>query len=149
MRKYFSLFAAVAVVATSFISCSKDSSPLAKEQERQAVKISFNAQTQEPSTKTYFGDKTSEGYPTVWSASQKVKIIFNLNENWSDEATVVPSGDGKTASFDAEISGLPSDDTQLWLQAVSPATAFTGNNGGWGLGFAVPSEQTPTMTSVD
>ncbi len=137
------------MIATSFISCSKDSSPLAKEQERQAVKIRFNAQTQDPSTKTYFGDKTSEGYPTVWSASQKVKIIFNLNENWSDEATVVPSGDGKTASFDAEISGLPSDDTQLWLKAVSPASAYTGNCGGYGLGFAVPSEQTPTMTSVD
>lgn len=149
MRKYFSLFAAIALIATSFISCSKDSSPLAKEQERQAVKIRFNAQTQDPSTKTYFGDKTSEGYPTVWSASQKVKIIFNLNENWSDEATVVPSGDGKTASFDAEISGLPSDDTQLWLKAVSPASAYTGNCGGYGLGFAVPSEQTPTMTSVD
>ena len=149
MRKYFSLFAAVAVVATSFISCSKDSSPLAKEQERQAVKISFNAQTQEPSTKTYFGDKTSEGYPTVWSADQKVKVIFSLNVNWSDEATVIPSGDGKTASFDAQFSNLPQDDTELWLQAVSPATAFTGNNGGWGLGFAVPSEQTPTMTSVD
>lgn len=149
MRKYFSLFAAVAVVATSFISCSKDSSPLAKEQERQAVKISFNAQTQEPSTKTYFGDKASEGYPTVWSADQKVKVIFSLNVNWSDEATVIPSGDGKTASFDAQFSNLPQDDTELWLQAVSPATAFTGNNGGWGLEFAVPSEQTPTMTSVD
>lgn len=148
MRKYFSLFAAIALIGTSVISCSKADS-IVEEKGKQAVKISFNAQTQDPSTKTYFGDKTSEGYPTVWSASQEVKIIFNLNENWSDEATVVPSGDGKTASFDAEISGLPSDDTQLWLQAVSPASAYTGNYGGWGLGFAVPSEQTPTMTSVD
>ena len=149
MKKYFSLFAAVAVVATSFISCSKDSSPLTEEQELQKVKISFNAVSDQPGTKTYFGDKTDGAYPTIWSATQKVKTIFNLNNNFSCDAVVVPAGDGKTASFDAEFTGLPDDDTQLWLQAVSPATAFTGNCEGWGLGFQVPSTQTPTMTSVD
>ena len=149
MKKYFSLFAAVAVAATSFISCSKDNSPLVEEREIQKVKISFNATSSDPDTKTYFGAKTDNAYPTIWSENQKVKAIFNLNANWSYDATVVPAGDGKTASFDAEFTGLPNDDTQLWLQAVSPATSYCGNNGGWGLGFNVPSTQTPTMTSVD
>ncbi|MBO7561349.1 MAG: BACON domain-containing protein [Bacteroidales bacterium] len=149
MKKYISLFAVVAMVATSFIGCSKENASLVEEREVQKVKISFNAQTEEPSTKTYFGEKTTAGYPTIWSADQKIKVIFNLNENWSCEAPVVPSSDGKTASFDTEFSNLPSDDTQMWLSAVSPATAYCGNTGGWGLGFSIPSTQTPTMNSVD
>lgn len=149
MRKYFSLLAAVAVVATSFISCSKESSPLVKEREAQKVKISFNAKSSDPDTKTYFGAKTDDGYPTIWSETQKVKVIFNLNENYSDEATVIPAGDGKTASFDAEFTGLPEDGTQLYLKAISPSAAYADNNGGWGLGFQIPSTQTPTMNSVD
>ena len=149
MKKYISLFAVVAMVATSFIGCSKENASLVEEREVQKVKIIFNAQTEEPSTKTYFGEKTTAGYPTIWSADQKIKVIFNLKENWSCEAPVVPSSDGKTASFDTEFSNLPSDDTQMWLKAISPAAAYCGNTSGWGLGFNIPSTQTPTMNSVD
>ena len=150
MRKYFSLFAAVAIVATSFISCSKESTPLVKEQDRQTIKISFNAQTQEPSTKTYFGDKTDAGYPTRWSAEQQVKVSINCKESYSSDASVTPSSDGKTASFEADFSGADGDPNPLYFFAISPASAVKGYITSWSmLKFSVPSEQTPTMNSVD
>ncbi len=148
MKKYLNLFAAVAVVATSFISCSKESTPLVREQENQKVKISFKAQTVDPSTKTYFGDMGETGYKTVWSVNQDVKMSINCVEGHSEDATVIPSGDGLTASFDVEFQTIPVG-TKVFY-SISPASAVKKYNSGWEfLEFQVPSEQTPTMTSVD
>ena len=148
MKKYFSLLAAVVVIATSFISCSKDSSPLEEEQDVKSVKVSFNAKVEDPSTKTYFGDKTDAGYPTRWSSNQLVKIAADFyGPNLIQDAVVSPSTDGKTASFDADFPGIE-DYHYLYFSAVSPASAVVDTPSGH-FKIAVPEKQTPTMGSVD
>ncbi len=149
MRKTINIIALFALFATVVYSCSKDNSTIReKEQVGQTIRINFNAQADDPSTKTYFGEKSGTSYPTIWTADQQVKIIFNTDEHYSAIASVTPSSNEKVATFSADFSGI-GPDLQLWLKALSPASCYYGNCGGWGLGFKIPSTQTPTINSVD
>lgn len=103
-------------------------------------------------TKTVFGDaQTVEGaieYPTRWSAND-TRIAVSLNLNGSRAATVNPSADFKSATFDAEFpqSEVQAPYTFYALSPYSAAVGATSSHGGWH--FAIPTEQTPLATTCD
>ena len=145
MKKFFSYLCLAAIATTTLVSCSKTDStenlPTSP-----VKKVSFSAKSANPDTKTYFGDKTSTGYPTIWTNNQKVSICLNYGSSTS--ATVTPSGDGKTASFNATLNDDGSGTYVFY--ALSPAAAALNWNSTYSsVNVVFPANQTPTMGSVD
>ena len=103
-------------------------------------------------TKTVFtGAQTTDGqteYPTRWSANDS-KIAVSLNLNNFKGATVIPSADFKSATFDAEFpqSEVQAPYTFYALSPYSAAVGATSSHGGWH--FNIPTEQTPLATTCD
>lgn len=146
MKKIISLLCSAAIVALSLAGCSKNETP---EQGDQAVGVervvTFSANT--PSTKSYFGDKTSNGYPTVWTANTKVGI--SVNYNTPKDAVVTPIGSGNKATFDASMT-QPSGASEYVFYAVSPSSvAVSANSTYSSFLLDIPSSQSPTKGSVD
>jgi len=141
MKKFFNLLCLAAFTTSIFVACSKnDTSENLPVTNKKTV--SFNAKSAD--TKTYFGDKTSAGYPTVWSENKKVKIF--LNYEGGQEANVTPSGNGKTASFDASFN---KDTTVYTFYAISPNTVSLGIVNKTEFNLEFPASQAPTIGSVD
>lgn len=147
MKRFFNYLSIAVVAASTLVACSKFESPV-KEQE--GVKtISFSASSLD--TKSYFGDKETEGYPTIWTADQQVKIaVVNINPVKVADAAVTPSANGRTATFDADFSfeGYDDDD-DLEFVSVSPACAVDEVSNFGCMVASVPATQAPTMSSVD
>ena len=103
-------------------------------------------------TKTVFTDaQTVDGateYPTRWSAND-TKVAVSLNLNGSRAATVIPSADFKSATFDTEFpqSEVQAPYTFYALSPYSAAVGATSSHGGWH--FNIPTEQTPLATTCD
>ncbi|MBP5692675.1 MAG: hypothetical protein J6W86_03055, partial [Bacteroidales bacterium] len=146
MKKIISLLCSAAIVALSLAGCSKNETP---EQGDQAVGVervvTFSANT--PSTKSYFGDKTSSGYPTVWTNNTKVGI--SVNYNTPTDAVVTPVGTGNKATFDATVK-QPASGSEFTFYAVSPSSvAVSANSTYSSFLLDIPSSQSPTKGSVD
>lgn len=99
-------------------------------------------------TKTVFGEAEGTSYPTRWTGNDSM-IAVSLNLNNYRGATVTPSQDFKSATFDA---AFPQSEVQepYVFYALSPYTACVGvtsSHGGFHLD--IPSEQTPLATSCD
>lgn len=143
MKRFINFLCLAAFATSIFVGCSKNDSP-ENLPETSVKKVSFNAKAAD--TKTYFGDKTDAGYPTVWSENQSVSISLNFGS--AQEATVVPSSTGKTASFNAEIT--QAGDAPYVFYALSPAASVIS----WSSQFSsvtvdFPATQTPMKGSVD
>lgn len=145
MKKFFNFLCLAAIAATVLAACSKSDS--SENLPVSPVKIvNFSAKSADPDTKTYFGNKTEAGYPTVWTDNQKVSI--SLNFGTGKAATVTPSADGKTASFTATIE--QAGEAPYVFYALSPAAdvlSWSASNSN--VQIEIPANQTPTMGSVD
>lgn len=144
MKKFFNLFLAAAIIAFSFYGCSKNDSPIV-EPEGENVEyftVSFSAVSDNPGTKSVFGELADNAYPTIWTTNTKVKIDVNYSN--AVEAPVVPSSDGKTASFNATMTA-PADRAAYTFRAISPSTCYSGTSAK----IKIPAEQTPIDGSVD
>lgn len=146
MKKIISLLCSAAIVALSLAGCSKNETP---EQGDQAVGVerivTFSANT--PSTKSYFGDKTSNGYPTVWTANTKVGI--SVNYNTPKDAVVTPIGSGNKATFDATVT-QPTGASEYVFYAVSPSSVSVSASSEFkSFLLDIPTTQSPTKGSVD
>ncbi len=103
-------------------------------------------------TKTVFIDAQTTGgeteYPTRWSAND-TRIAVSLNLNNFRGATVNPSADFKTATFDTEFpqSEVEAPYTFYALSPYSACVGATSSHGGWH--FNIPTEQTPLATTCD
>ncbi len=145
MKKFFNYLCLAAIAAMTLVSCSKNeieenlpTSPVKK--------VSFSAKSADPDTKTIFGDKTSAGYPTVWTSNQKVSIALNFAN--AKQATVTPSADGKTATFTVTVNDDESGNYVFY--ALSPAVdAISWNASYQSVQVDFPANQAPTMGSVD
>lgn len=147
MKRIFNFLCLAAIATTVLVACSKDETPVKKQV---VVKtITFNASS--PDTKSVFGDKETEGYPTIWTADQQVKIaVVNINPVKVADADVTPFTNGRAATFDADFSfeGYEDDD-DLEFVSVSPACAVDEVSGFGSMVASVPATQTPTTSSVD
>ncbi len=150
MKKFFNYLCLAAIGATTLVACSKsditEDLPTIPETPVTVKKVSFSAKSANPGTKTVYGEKTSEGYPTIWTTKQNVSIAMNYGSVVS--AAVTPSTDGKTATFNATISSTGS--APYVFYALSPAVAANSwNSENSSVTVNFPASQTPTMASVD
>ena len=147
MKKFFNFLCLAAIASTMLVACSK--SDITVEKQVVVKTITFNASSAD--TKSYFGDKETEGYPTIWTSDQQVKIaVVNINPVKVADAAVTPSANGRTATFDADFSfeGYDDDD-DLEFVSVSPACAVDEVSNFGCMVASVPATQAPTMNSVD
>ena len=97
-------------------------------------------------TKTHFGEKNGDKYPTYWTGNESVAVALNYKE--SVDAAVTASADFKSASFTAVLADDESGSYSFC--AVAPLVAFkdmsTSNKR---IMIDIPSEQTPIAGSCD
>lgn len=140
MKKFNSFFALSAAIVALSACVKEESAPVFEEKT-----IHFYANSIE--TKTAFGTPDEGVYPTLWTDNDS-KIKISLNYKSPIDATVTPSADFKTASFTASVEDDNTGDYTFY--AMSPASAYLGSSDqNKYLSVTIPSNQTPTATSVD
>lgn len=143
MKKLFkSLFVIIAAMVT-FAGCMKDdvNTPASE-----TKTVQFFAESIE--TKTAFGTPDGTTYPTLWTANDKsVKLLLNLDEEFTADVVDIDQNDFKTASFNAEVTVVNSEAPYVFY-AMSPASAFLGKTAER-YSATIPTTQVPLENSVD
>ena len=130
---------AVAIVAIA--SCQKE---VASETGNGEKTVKFVAQSID--TKTAFGAKNGDSYPTLWTENDS-KVKISLNFTSPKDAVVTPAADFKTATFEADLTDDESGSYTFY--SLSPYTAFTGLRNDNSFTITIPTAQNPTTSSVD
>ncbi len=142
MEKKILAFSAIAALLC--VACAKEQ-PTA---EKQTVTISLSANLP-AETKTSFGDKVGDAYPSVWNGTENV--AFSLNE--ANVVEVKPQSSGSSTSFDVTFSA--DDKTAGTIYAVSPYNSdrsggFSGINTKYSDFYVnIPASQKPLKNSCD
>ncbi|MDY6463502.1 MAG: metallophosphoesterase, partial [Bacteroidales bacterium] len=141
--KRIALILGALVLFTNASSCQKaekDNNP----QEKRLYRFDAGL----PETKVYFGEVADGHYPLYWKEGDEVRMFSKSAQGdaFNDLGTipVVPSADGKRASFTFE-SSLPAG---TLLAVASPASSIAGIVGS-ALSIKMPDEQTPQAGSPD
>ena len=141
--KRIALILGALVLFTNASSCQKaekDNNP----QEKRLYRFEAGL----PETKVYFGEVADGHYPLYWKEGDEVRMFSKSAQGdaFNDLGTipVVPSADGKRASFTFE-SSLPAG---TLLAVASPASSIVGIVGS-ALSIKMPNEQTPQAGSPD
>ena len=136
----------ILAAAASMFSCAKQETvmPSNSNNEEAGQTVSFDATP--IVTKTAFGDREGDEYPTLWTANDS-KVALSLNYAAMKDATVDPAVDMKTATLKADFSD---DDSGAYtFYALSPKTAaisLSSSTKKWGI--EIPTTQTPIAGSV-
>lgn len=152
MKSIFKSLMLVAVAATTFTACQKESVDLGKAEQKTV--ITFNAQIENTETRTYFGDYVeNEGYPTLLSGNEVAKFNHWTTQNGNMENVVATVNDGSfTVAFYNTVAYGATIDAYL------PASAWADPTGTWydnytscvvASEYTIPAEQNPTPASVD
>ena len=140
MKKIYPVFIVAAAIATALVSCNKVDEPT---REKAPRNITFTAKVN--GTRTVFGEKDSEGYPSLWTGNETVLVQCNGGDGYS--ATVTPSADGLSASFEVSSDLIPEKAEGFQFFAYSPKSAVSNlaqNK------ISIPATQSPaTCNSVD
>ena len=143
MKKFFSLLFSAAIIALSLSGCAKSDDEQDVQADGIKKTVKFNAVS--PDTKSYFGEKTSSGYPTIWSTNTDVAIDLNMATTYS-KATVIPTDGGRHASFSVDITDDGSGSYTFYaLSPFSSVISITSER----VNVELPQSQEPTNTSVD
>ena len=115
-------------------------------QEQGVRVIHFNAT--EIRTKAAFGEAENGIRPTLWTDND-TELKLSLNYGSAVAATVTPSQDHVTASFDASIdfTGITGPYTFYAVSPSSSAKALSPSREAWKV--SIPCEQTPSALSAD
>ncbi len=143
-------------LAAAMSACSMQDNYESVEQEG-TVKITLSAAA--PETRTYFGEKEGDAYPTLWSENDKVYVSINaVGNSYGLSQNAVVSNGGKNAEFEVELTSPTAE--EYYLYAYSPKDSYTNDNrvntggayntvDGGKIRLWIPKVQTPTATSVD
>ena len=141
--KRIALILGALVLFTNASSCQK-----AEKENNQQEKRLYRFEAGLPETKVYFGEVADGHYPLYWKEGDEVRMFSKSAQGdaFNDLGTipVVPSADGKRASFTFE-SSLPAG---TLLAVASPASSIVGIVGS-ALSIKMPNEQTPQAGSPD
>lgn len=137
MRKHF-LLGLTAVAAMCLFSCNKENVTPSESTQT----ITFTALT--PDTKTHFGEKAGNAYPTLWTGNEQVAVSYNGGA----KTTANVSGSGKSASISAEIT-VDEAAAEHKFTLASPAAAITSLDSDGDIYFTIPSVQTPGEGTCD
>ena len=137
MKKHF-LLGLTAVAAMCLFSCNKENVRPSESTQT----ITFTALT--PDTKTHFGEKAGNAYPTLWTGNEQVAVSYNGGA----KTTARVSGRGKSASISAETV-VDETAAEHKFMLASPAAAITSLDSGGDIYFTIPSVQTPGEGTCD
>lgn len=137
MKKHF-LLGLTAVAAMCLFSCNKENVRPSENTQT----ITFTALT--PDTKTHFGEKAGNAYPTLWTGNEQVAVSYNGGA----KTTASVSGSGKSASISAETV-VDKTAAEHKFMLASPAAAITSLDSGGDIYFTIPSVQTPGEGTCD
>ena len=137
MRKHF-LLGLTAVAAMCLFSCNKENVTPSESTQT----ITFTALT--PDTKTHFGEKAGNAYPTLWTGNEQVAVSYNGGA----KTTASVSGNGKSASISTETV-VDVNATEHKFMLASPAAAITSFDKSGDIYFTIPSVQTPGEGTCD
>ena len=150
MKKLMKFFGIVAVAAMSLTACQNEFDEQVNVNGGETVVVDITANA--PATRSAFGDKDGNAYPSTWSGNETVGFSVNGGayvdvENESTSASAKFSGVALTAA------------TEGFVYAVSPRNTNTSacTTGGFrtisdyylNCDIAIPTEQTPSAKSVD
>ena len=155
MKNLFKNLMLVAVAAMAFVACQNEPEMVINGGEKTI--ITFDAKFDD--TRSYFGEKVEGAYPSFWTGDEQVvftheSYCYDDGKNYVDVEL-----DGDAAHFVVEFYGQnPNPGAEI--VAVTPVSAWTISPYydynisyyapvGWKHTCTVPSEQTPTATSVD
>ena len=137
MKKHF-LLGLTAVAAMCLFSCNKENVRPSESTQT----INFTALT--PDTKTYFGEKAGNAYPTLWTGNEQVAVSYNGGA----KTTASVSGSGKSASISAETV-VDGNAAEHKFMLASPAAAITSFDKSGDIYFTIPAVQTPGEGTCD
>lgn len=137
MKKHF-LLGLTAVAAMCLFSCNKENVRPSESTQT----ITFTALT--PDTKTHFGEKAGNAYPTLWTGNEQVAVSYNGGA----KTTANVSGSGKSASISAETV-VDETAAEHKFMLASPAAAITSLDSDGDIYFTIPSVQTPGEGTCD
>lgn len=148
MKKLINIILAGAAMTLALVSCQKNA-----ETEEPARKQSVKFYAYAPATKTVFGEPNTSStrvtYPTLWTATNKIKISQNYAA--AVDATVVPSSDGASAEFVPESDITDDGSGEYTFFALSPASveysAISDKFLNWSI--EIPASQKPIEGSAD
>ena len=146
MKKFFNLLCLAAFTTSIFVACSKNET-VENLPEKSVKKVNFSAKSSNPSTKTAFGDKTDAGYPTVWTANEKVAISLNFKKQMDAEVTT--SSDGKTATFTATFADTMATSPYVFYSVSPAASVISVDESHASIQIDFPATQKPTLKSVE
>ena len=143
MKKILASVLVIAAAALTFASCQKQevSAPAGNTRV-----VTFVAD--QISTRTAFGTASGTKIPTLWT-SNDANIAVAQNFSNYKTATVTPSADFKSATFDVALTDDESGSYTFY--AISPKTAVVSgvNASYFSWNVEIPNEQTPAATSPD
>ncbi len=137
MKKHF-LLGLTAVAAMCLFSCNKENVRPSESTQT----ITFTALT--PDTKTHFGEKAGNAYPTLWTGNEQVAVSYNGGA----KTTARVSGSEKSASISVETV-VDGNAAEHKFMLASPAAAITSLDSGGDIYFTIPSVQTPGEGTCD
>lgn len=143
MKKIFDLVFIAGVALLAAVGCQKS---VVEESSSDLKMVSFYAG--EIETKTAFGKKEGDTYPTLWTVNDD-KVLISLNYGSSVSAEVTPSDDYVTATFDASFEDDESGSYTFYALSPSKAKYSDFNASYHSVGVTVPNVQTPINGSVD
>lgn len=155
MKKLMKFFGIVAVAAMSLTACQNEFDEQVNVNGGETVVVDITANA--PATRSAFGDKDGNAYPSTWSGNELVGFIANPgSEVTNEDITKVPNKSvGKTAKFTGvELANVG---TSGYILAVSPYNTgdyelggFSGISGSYNNFYiSIPKEQKPLAKSVD
>ena len=143
MSKLTKILSALFAAAAVLTACEVDSLEAVEEIGKE-ITVSFSAEELE--TRTVLGDYADSKFSVFWTKNQDVRIFPSTSYADAINASVVPSRDKLTASFNGKIS--VSSTARVSFALLSPASAFSSNEGA-NVRITVPTNQTPTESSTD
>ena len=140
MKRNFKLFVVVFAAAFAMAACKKTESLI----EDGGIKtVNFTAGPIE--TKTVFGPKAGDSYPTLWTPGD---LKMSLNFDVSVDAAIIPSQNQVTSSFSASFRNIKKGPYTFY--SLSPKSAFVNISSRYkSYTINIPVEQVPTSSSVD
>ncbi len=155
MKKGIKSLMLIAAAAMTFASCQKEDKAQVNNGEG-TVKVNFTSVAD--GTKTYFGDRITDKYPTLWEGTEQVGITY-LDANIDKENNVVGvKGEGETTTFSTELAAPSSKEGSILVFSPWYSGNYTDEDAGGFTNYVsqytdanvvIPKKQFSTPNSCD
>lgn len=153
MKKGIKSLMLIAAAAMTFTSCQKEDKAQVNNG-KGTVKVNFTSVAD--GTKTYFGDRITDKYPTLWTGNEKVGVTY-VDANIDKKNVVEVTDKGETTTFSTELTAVDGAATVYvfapWYSGNfkdKDAGGFTNYTGlKKNANVVIPTTQISTPTSCD